>query len=66
MVAKKHPERVSEPLRPKFGIPAILEQSDRVAAAFGPQRGFTLMVLAIAGVTVSTVMLLLIARLFLR
>jgi hypothetical protein len=60
MATKKHPERVDEPLRPKFGIPAILGQSDRVVAAFGPRLGFMLMVLAIgacAGVTGSTVML---------
>jgi len=54
MATKKHPERVNDVLRPKFGIPAILGQSDRVVAAFGQRLGFALMVLAIgacAGVT---------------
>lgn len=59
MATTKRPDRAKDDLRPKFGIPAILGQSDRVVAAFGPWRGFTLMVLAIAacaGVTGSTVM----------
>jgi len=67
MAIIKHPNRVDEPVRPKFGIPAILGQSDRVVAAFGPRLGFTLMVLALAssaGVLGSAVALL--ARLFLR
>jgi hypothetical protein len=67
MATKKHPERVNEVLRPKFGIPGILGQSDRVVQAFGPWRGFLLMVLAIAccaGVTGTTAVLL--AKLFLR
>jgi hypothetical protein len=32
MAAKKHLERVSEPLHPKFGIPAVLRQSARVVS----------------------------------
>jgi hypothetical protein len=47
MATKKHPERVNDSARAKFGIPAILAQADRVVAAFGPQRGFIIMVLAI-------------------
>jgi hypothetical protein len=67
MASRKTPERVNDNLRPKFGIPAILGQSDRVVGAFGQRLGFMLMVLAIfacAGVTGSTVMLF--TRLFLR
>jgi hypothetical protein len=44
-------------VRPSFGIAAILGQSDRVVTAFGPWRGFALMVIAI-GACASTVMVL--------
>jgi hypothetical protein len=59
MAIQKHPDRVNELVRPKFGIPAILGQSDRVVEAFGPRLGFVLMVMAIlAGAGVSAGMLL--------
>lgn len=67
MATKKHPERVNDSLRPKFGLAAVLAQSDRVVDAFGPWRGFILMVLAIvasAGVmgTVAVFLAKLVAR----
>jgi hypothetical protein len=47
MTTKKHPKRVNDLVRPKFGMPALLGQSDRVAEAFGPEKGYRLMVYAI-------------------
>jgi hypothetical protein len=47
MALKKHPKRVHDPLRPKFGIPDILGQSDTVVKAFGPDKGYRLMLTAI-------------------
>jgi hypothetical protein len=49
--------------RLKFGIPAILSQSDVVSRSFGPNRGFMLMVLAlIAATSVSLVTALLVLK----
>jgi hypothetical protein len=47
MATKRTPPQVNDLLRPKFGIPAVLNQSDRVVKAFGPRLGFTLMVMAL-------------------
>jgi hypothetical protein len=47
MATKKAPERVNDDARPKFGPAAILGQSDRVVEAFGPRRGFALIMTAL-------------------
>jgi hypothetical protein len=63
MANDKTPGRVNDAVRPKFGMPAILAQSDRVVEAFGPQRGFALMVLAIlAGSSVVAAAIILLAK----
>ena len=65
MPSAKRPTRANDDLRPKFGIAAVLAQSDRVVVAFGRWPGFVLMVLAIvacAGLTGTSAMLL--VRLF--
>jgi hypothetical protein len=61
VASKKQPDSGLDLLRPKFGIPAVLAQSDRVVAAFGQRLGFVVIILAIAGcagVTGTTVILL--------
>ena len=60
MATAKRPARADNDLRPKFGIAAVLAQSDRVVGAFGRWPGFALMVLAMvccASITGTTVML---------
>jgi hypothetical protein len=47
MALTKHPKRVNDRLRPKFGIPGILGQSDTVVKAFGPEKGYRLMLTTI-------------------
>ena len=43
MAIKKHPVRVSDPLRPKLGpVASILAQSPAVASSFGRWPGFVL------------------------
>jgi hypothetical protein len=48
MATKRTPPQVNDLLRPKFGLGNILAQSEIVAAAFGPERGYRLMILVVA------------------
>jgi hypothetical protein len=44
---QKTPAPVKDVVRPKFGLGSILAQSGMVANAFGPDRGYKLMVMTI-------------------
>jgi hypothetical protein len=62
-MSQKTPEPVKDFVRTRFGLGSILAQSGVVANAFGPERGFWLIVMTIvASVLLTASTLFLISR----